>query len=167
MEFRVMEVVSKGVEHSFNEELDMQELLGDRKDVLSASPLRASLAVRPFDGTAQVSGELSADLTMACSRCLEPTEEHIVIPIEERFAHVSAVKDINEDEDLIIVSEDKVDLKPYVEGTMLLYLPMSPLCSDDCKGLCPDCGINLNEQSCGCSQDKIDPRFEALKKLLE
>jgi uncharacterized protein len=167
MEFRVMEVVSKGVEHSFTEELDMQQLLGGRKDVLAAGPLRVNLAVRADEGTALVSGELAIDLKMACSRCLEPAEEHISIPIEERFAHASAVKDLDEDEDLIVVDEDKVDLRPYIEGTVLLYLPISPLCSGDCKGLCPDCGTNLNEQSCGCSQDRIDPRLEALKKLLE
>ncbi|QGG56695.1 DUF177 domain-containing protein [Paenibacillus sp. FSL W8-1187] len=167
MEFRVMEVVSKGQEPSFREKLDVTELLQDRKDVVAAKPMSVELDVRPYEGTAQVAGELRADLTMVCSRCLEPVEEHLSIPIEERFALASMVKDPEADEDLILVAEDKVDLQPYVEGTLLIYLPMAPLCSDDCKGLCPDCGTNLNEQSCGCSRDVIDPRFEALKKLLE
>ncbi|MGN7453862.1 YceD family protein [Paenibacillus pasadenensis] len=167
MEFRVMEVVSKGQEPSFREKLDVTELLQDRKDVVAAKPMSVELDVGPYEGTAQVTGELRADLTMVCSRCLEPVEEHLSIPIEERFALASMVKDPEADEDLILVAEDKVDLQPYVEGTLLIYLPMAPLCSDDCKGLCPDCGTNLNEQSCGCSRDVIDPRFEALKKLLE
>ncbi|MCM3746049.1 DUF177 domain-containing protein [Paenibacillus pasadenensis] len=167
MEFRVMEVVSKGQEASFREELDVSELLQERKDIISAKPLAVALDVRPYEETAQVKGELKADLTMVCSRCLEPVEEHLAISIEERFALASMVKDPEADEDLIVVKEDKVDLQPYVEGTLLIYLPMAPLCSDDCKGLCPDCGTNLNEQSCGCSRDRIDPRFEALKKLLE
>ena len=167
MEFRVMEVASKGVEKSFHEELDLNELLSERKDVLSAGKLRADLDVRPYDGTAQVAGTLTVDLSMSCSRCLEPVKEHLSISIEERFAHVSMVKEESADEDLIVVKEDKVDLRPYVEGTLLIYLPLAPLCADDCRGLCPSCGTNLNEQSCGCSRTDIDPRLEALKKLLE
>ncbi|OXM15951.1 YceD family protein [Paenibacillus herberti] len=167
MEFRVMEVVSKGLTSSFREKLDVSELLQERKDIVSAKPLSVELDVGPYGKSAGVKGELNADLTMVCSRCLEPVEKQFSISIEERFALATTVKNPDEDEDLIIVKEDKVNLQPYVEGTLLIYLPLAPLCSEDCKGLCPDCGTNLNEQSCGCSRDRIDPRFEALKKLLE
>ncbi|SDT44948.1 uncharacterized protein SAMN05444162_4345 [Paenibacillaceae bacterium GAS479] len=167
MEFRVMEVVSKGLTSSFREGLDVSELLQERKDIVSAKPLSVELDVGPKGEYAGVKGQLNADLTMVCSRCLEPVDKQFSIPIEERFALATMVKNPDEDEDLIIVKEDKVNLQPYVEGTLLIYLPLAPLCSEDCKGLCPDCGTNLNEQSCGCSRDRIDPRFEALKKLLE
>jgi uncharacterized protein len=67
-----------------------------------------------------------------------------------------------EDEDLQYVADDKVDLVPYVEETLLLHLPYAALCQESCKGLCPNCGTDLNEQECGCNTDVIDPRLAAL-----
>ena len=60
-----------------------------------------------------------------------------------------------------------IDLKEAVREQILLNMPNKVLCKDDCLGLCPDCGINLNKESCDCGENKINPKFAALSKLLE
>jgi len=60
-----------------------------------------------------------------------------------------------------------IDLSPLVREYMLLDIPIKPLCSTDCKGLCPVCGENLNETQCGHTTESIDPRLAVLKSLLE
>jgi len=62
---------------------------------------------------------------------------------------------------------DEVDLTLPAWEALVLELPMKPVCREDCRGLCPVCGTNLNERECGCRVEEADPRLEALKKLLE
>jgi len=62
--------------------------------------------------------------------------------------------------------EGELDLGEIVREQLLLNIPMRPLCGESCKGLCPHCGANLNETTCGCEQKSIDPRMKALEKLL-
>jgi uncharacterized protein len=114
-----------------------------------------------------VEGGLELDVELSCSRCLEPAREHLAIPFYEKFQTSAAYEEGPENEDIIPVKEDKVNLQPYVEESVLLYLPFVPLCTEDCKGLCPQCGSNLNEQACGCNHEVIDPRFAALKDLFK
>ena len=101
-----------------------------------------------------------------CDRCAKD----ITVPIEFEFE--SAVKvgselEILDDDILVIDSSDSLDLKELVINVLLMNLPMKTLCSEDCKGLCSDCGIDLNVSECDCKKNKIDPRLSALKKLLD
>jgi uncharacterized protein len=64
-------------------------------------------------------------------------------------------------------SDDEIDIKDIVREQMLLVVPIKQLCSSDCKGLCPDCGKDLNTGSCGCRDVKVDPRFSKLSELKE
>lgn len=172
MQFNVHDMLSKGSTVTFNEQMDVSGLLKGRRDVTGAGPLSVSLKVTGEEDVIQVEGELSISLNMACSRCLSDVPEQIVIPIFETFKPVASLDeaedvDGEEDEDVIKIASDKVDLKPLVEEVLLLSLPFAPLCDDDCKGLCPNCGQNLNERQCGCNTEKIDPRFAALKDLFK
>ena len=58
-----------------------------------------------------------------------------------------------------------IDLAGIILEQLVVNLPIKPLCSDGCKGLCPKCGANRNTETCGCVDDDVDPRFEILKKL--
>ena len=60
---------------------------------------------------------------------------------------------------------DRIDLDEIVREQILLALPTRQLCAEDCKGLCPSCGANLNEKACGCEQQQTDPRWSALEAL--
>lgn len=174
MQIHMKDLIAKGGKNVLKEELNVDELLNNQRDVLSAGPLDVSLEAAGEHGVVKVEGELSIDLKMACSRCLEPVSKHTVIPVSELFKPVAKLapeEDVDGEEDneneIIEVEGDKLDLRPYVEEALLLYLPFAPLCSAECKGLCPSCGTDLNTGACGCSNEVIDPRFAALKDLFK
>ncbi|MEG2372051.1 MAG: DUF177 domain-containing protein, partial [Hydrogenoanaerobacterium sp.] len=79
------------------------------------------------------------------------------------------VKQVNDDsnDDFIVVPSLKLDLDELALSDVILELPSKVLCKESCKGLCPICGVNLNEESCTCTQKRIDPRLEILSKFLE
>ncbi|MHA6484441.1 YceD family protein [Paenibacillus sp. strain BS8-2] len=175
MLFHMREMMAKGLKTTVKEDLDVSELFKGRSDVIKAGPLHVSLEVTGHDGYVTAEGELSADLELACSRCLDPTSAHTVIPFYEQFKIGS--KEISkdeesdeedaEDENFVELPGDKLDLKPYLEEALLLFMPFAPLCDKDCKGLCQVCGQNLNEHTCSCNNEKIDHRFAALKDLFK
>ncbi|GMK43337.1 YceD family protein [Paenibacillus glycanilyticus] len=171
MQFHVQETMSKGIKAKIDENLDVSALFKDRSDVISHGPLHVSLQVTGNEGSITVEGELSIDWELACSRCLDPVKLHTVIPVSDQFKPASEQdeeeKEEDEDNDVIAVAGDRLDLKPYVEEVLQLFMPFAPLCSNDCKGLCQNCGQNLNEQKCGCSTEKIDPRMAVLKDLFK
>ncbi|EXX84643.1 hypothetical protein BG53_08380 [Paenibacillus darwinianus] len=168
MNIHMQELIAKGMTRSFHTSLDVAPLLKDRPDVLRSSPLAVALEARGEEGAVRVGGELSIELELACSRCLTPTTEKFVIPFHEFFRPASDNKEADEEEDEVIVVEgDSFDLLPFVEQAFLLYLPFAPLCGDACKGLCPQCGANLNEGECGCSRERLDPRMAALKDFFK
>lgn len=108
-----------------------------------------------------VQAQLHAGVPDECHRCLDPVKRDINIDIEELFAYHSRVEaEFHIDDDAIL------DLGPLVRAEVLIDSSHRVLCSDGCKGLCPECGTNLNHNECDCDRDDIDPRFEVLKKLL-
>ncbi|OUS77010.1 hypothetical protein B1748_10585 [Paenibacillus sp. MY03] len=173
MLFQMREMMAKGLKTTVKEELDLNDLFKGRSDVIHAGPLHVSIEVTGHDGYITAEGELSADLELACSRCLEPTKERTVIPFYEQFKPTEKDSSDNEESDedendeFVEVAGDKLDLKPYLEESLLLFMPFAPLCDKDCKGLCQVCGQNLNEHTCSCKNEKIDPRFAALKDLFK
>jgi uncharacterized protein len=72
---------------------------------------------------------------------------------------------IEEDVSLSFYQGDEVDLAPLLREAMILSLPTVPLCSDECRGLCPHCGANRNVGRCGCHDDWVDPRLAVLRSL--
>lgn len=167
MQFRIQEVLTKGKLPIIRETVQVDSLLKGRRDVLSASPMQVELDVTAVDDLIHVDGHLTSELEMACSRCLNPAAVKVDVPFHEQFKQVAELspEDEESDDDTIEVIGDVIDLKPYVEDLWLLELPFVPMCSSDCKGLCSECGQNLNEQECGCNRGSIDPRLAALKDL--
>lgn len=101
----------------------------------------------------------------ACGRCLESyiMEDNTVLT--GKLVEETGKESYEEEGDLIYYTEDKLDLSDDIMDMVILSLPMKPLCNKKCKGLCPKCGINLNENQCDCEFDYVDPRFEKLKDL--
>lgn len=103
-------------------------------------------------------------LQFCCDRCLEPVE----YPINYRFEHVLVREAEDEaDNDFILVPDAVLDLDELAVADIILELPSKILCAPDCKGLCPRCGQNLNQTTCGCPENDPDPRLAALRALLE
>jgi uncharacterized protein len=120
----------------------------------------------------EVTGWVKSRLELACSRCLEPFE----IPVDASFELRYVPQSENAGEDEREIEEDDLTTAFYKDGVLdigdlvreqvQLVLPMKPLCSDACRGLCPECGTNLNRSECGCAPAWEDPRLAPLKSLL-
>lgn len=111
-----------------------------------------------------ITGQLHSQIEGECARCLEATQLPISIPLDDLYYYPPNTAPPGE----FAVGEDCfVDLGPLVRQVSLLEIPMQPFCKPDCKGLCAECGQNLNEGSCDCAQDDLDPRMAILKSLLD
>ncbi len=165
MLLKVQELASRKLPVSLQGTLDLTELFRNHPEFRPLSPLEYELTAVAVDDLIVVTGQMSCDMHMQCSRCLEPIEEKVGVPFEEQFRIVAEEdEEANEDvEEAVPVTEERIDLAPYVMEEFVVQLPYAPLCSESCKGLCPECGTNLNEQSCGCNTEKIDPRMAALQ----
>lgn len=163
MQIQLKELAQKGQPVRLTEDLDPKAAFSGRKDILHYSPVHADLYAKHESGIFQVGGTLMVDVELSCSRCLTHVKQTIELPFQEVFAQKPADEDGQQlDEDVHLVTEDKVELEPYVMENMVVGLPYSVLCDEACKGLCPVCGVNLNLTACGCKQEKVDPRFAGL-----
>ena len=124
-----------------------------------------------IDARAHLRVTIKTDVMMDCTRCLEPVAKHFDFPVRAIF--VGSSDDITENEaeisddalDESVVRDGQINLAEVVREQILLALPEQIFCREDCKGLCPKCGANLNLIDCKCTNDEVDPRWEALKSL--
>lgn len=115
-----------------------------------------------------IQGTLEAETRVECVRCLTMFDLPTAIEVSELFLPHSAAQDVGDDEEPHIITEEgNIDLTPIVREEAILAVPMKAVCSATCKGLCPECGQNLNERQCDCVVQRIDPRLAPLLDLLE
>ncbi|GKX66275.1 YceD family protein [Inconstantimicrobium mannanitabidum] len=106
---------------------------------------------------------LTSELKLTCSRCLETFKYPINLEMHEKFTNNISKED--EEKDLILLEGDRLDITEMVIDYILSTLPIKKLCNENCKGLCQHCGINLNKSVCNCDNEDVDIRFAALKDL--
>ena len=158
---QLFEIVGESV--LVNAELDLSELrLGIAAPY--TEPVRLNGRIVNRAGIVTLSYTASAQFHALCDRCLAPVDT----PVVYQFEHI-LVKQLSDDgnDELIAVPDLFLDLDELATSDIALELPGKVLCREDCKGLCPVCGCDRNVRDCGCSQKRIDPRLEALSKLLE
>jgi DUF177 domain-containing protein len=138
-----------------------------------AAPVQLAMEVEKAGGDAfRVTGTVRTTLELECSRCVEP----FAVPVDAAFELRYVPHSENTGEGEREIEEDDLTTAFYREGLLdvidllreqiQLALPMKPLCSDACKGLCPQCGVNLNRSTCSCAPAWEDPRLAPLKGLL-
>jgi uncharacterized protein len=116
-------------------------------------------------------GRLSAGLELQCARCLEPVAQNVKRDFELLYRPLGA--DAGRDELSVTDAEAEIGyyqgegllLEDVLHEQLLLALPLKVTCREDCKGLCPQCGKNLNQEQCSCSTELEDPRWAALKDV--
>ncbi|TNY36090.1 YceD family protein [Thermomonospora catenispora] len=114
-----------------------------------------------------VTGTARMPLTGECARCLDPLEEDFEADFQELFVYPDTRSGGEAEEDEHRIEGDAIDLEPVLRDTVVLALPLSPLCRDDCPGLCPDCGARLADVEPGHRHDTVDPRWAALRDLTD
>lgn len=150
--------------------------VGSSRDFLLEVPqhsLDPDLLLSGMSGTARVTRTaqgllvqmvMHATLVTECVRCLTDFQ----LPLEIDFTELYAFSKKSTTESELTLPEDAhINLRPLIREYMLLDIPIKPLCSPDCKGLCPICGENLNEHQCDHGPDTFDPRLSVLRSLLD
>src|SRR5262245_5868111 len=136
-----------------------------------AEPVSLLLDVDKGDEEIVLRGTVAAPATVECSRCLAGFEDTVTVPFSLIVHRVDAdspmLRDGMDEEGIRFVSRSatSVELRDEVRSTLILALPISPICREDCRGLCPACGNDLNERECGCVRTEADPRWSALDAL--
>jgi uncharacterized protein len=147
--------------------------LGSPADMWAGpATVRAELHVGRSGRGVLISGAFSGDVSLVCSRCLEP----FPFQAQDRFqlycetaAHDQRGEEheLADDElDVTYLEEGRINTDHLLRENILLSLPVQPLCHEDCRGLCPRCGANLNQGACNCTEARVDPRLQVLRKLL-
>ena len=149
---------------SFSTSVDLSDLrYGESYPV--TEPVRASGAVRNTAGVLVMTGEIHTTIHGVCDRCAADFDAEVKFPIDVVLVTELSNED-SEDEWVFPLEGDSADLEDIVRTVFVLNLDSKLLCKPDCKGLCCRCGKNLNDGPCSC-QKELDPRFAALKQLLE
>ena len=111
-----------------------------------------------------VSGTADASLSGECARCLEPIHDEIVVDLQELYVYEDHALP-GEDDEVSALQDDLLDLEPLLRDAVVLALPFTPLCRDDCPGLCTECGARLADDPDHAHDEAIDPRWAALADL--
>jgi uncharacterized protein len=114
-----------------------------------------------------VSGTARASLAGECARCLDPVTSSIEVEFQELYVYSDTRSGESADDDERRLEGDLIDLEPVVRDAMVLALPLSPLCRDDCPGLCTVCGVRLADAGPDHHHDAVDPRWAALQGMLD
>jgi uncharacterized protein len=154
--------------------IDIDEPCPKEAGFTCKAPLKGQVRVDNTDALLLVAGEVKTEVEFECSRCLAKFTQAVDAEIEEEF-RIEKVGDsmkalpMDEDdlESAALVENNILDIDELVRQTLLVELPIAPLCKEDCKGLCPTCGENLNVRECTCPPSGPESPFQALADLMD
>ncbi len=133
------------------------------------SPMKVTGDITNTAGYMRMKLHMSVDYEAECARCLSPVNGSFALDLEKTVATRDMLGDLDEDrlDDYAIIEDGFLDIDEQLREQMEIEFPIRFLCREDCRGLCPKCGKNLNEGECGCEKKEIDPRLAPLAKILE
>jgi len=135
------------------------------------APVRLELEIQKDKDRFRLVGTAVTELELPCSRCLEPFRMPVNAAFDIRYHPASEMsldeeRQVEEDDlETSYYRDDQIDLNELLREQFYLELPMKPLCTENCKGLCPQCGTNLNTGTCDCDPGWNDPRLAPLREL--
>ena len=157
-------IETPGASVPYSTEVDLSDLCYGVSHPVT-EPVIAEGVVRNTAGVLVMTGSIRTTIHGTCDRCAAEFDRCIDFPIDVVLVTEFANEE-NEDEWVFPLEGDSADLDDIVRTVFVLNLDSKLLCKEDCKGLCCRCGTNLNDGPCNC-QKELDPRFAALKQLLE
>ncbi|HEY8361587.1 MAG TPA: DUF177 domain-containing protein [Tissierellaceae bacterium] len=141
----------------------------DLKDGITIEePVKCKGEIYKVDGNKVINLKISYKYNDICDRCLKPTTKNVETTLFGKLVEGKKEEDAEEEgfDEVIFYQNNSLDLKEYIRKQVILSLPMKTLCKEDCKGLCPVCGADLNTTQCNCIHENIDPRLEKLREFL-
>lgn len=155
-------ILVPGAELPFSFQLDLSQLeFGGEQPV--ADPVSVEGRVRNMAGALVLNARAHTTLSLHCDRCARPFRREKTVELETLLA---AELEQEDEGDIVLLEGDTLDVGQLMTDTFILEMDTKNLCSEDCKGLCPGCGANLNVEPCRCERE-VDPRLAALAKFFE
>ncbi len=143
----------------------------DDEDFLSKTHLHKDINfigdIFKVDENIILNGTIKYTFDDECARCLAPFDNIVETKFEAVLVNQVDEGDNESDEIILQITDGCVDLEETIKQMIYLSMPMKSLCKNDCKGICPNCGVNLNIEKCKCEDNLTDPRFDKLKDLLK
>ena len=136
-------------------------------DITFPVPFSVQGMVKDMAGYITLNLNACVKYATACARCLIPISKEITVCFSKTVVTEQTELQTDETDDYIISRDGLIDVDETLIEQILLELPLKHLCKEDCKGLCPKCGADLNTHPCNCDTSEPDPRFDVLRKLLE
>ncbi len=135
--------------------------------ISAAGPVKIRLNVVRTDEQVHVQGDIRMSVHTECARCLAEVIAEVEAPVDIVLVPTGPGRESEdaEDEGFGTYREEEIDLAEHLRGQLALYFPSKFLCKPNCKGLCPQCGADLNNEECSCKTEAVDPRWAALNKL--
>lgn len=149
-----MRAVQRTIEAPGNWQLELVRVPPD-------SPVELDLRLESVMEGVLVSGTVEVTVSAECGRCLEPVADQLDVEVQELFAYEPA----DADDEQPLLRGDFIDIEPLVRDAVMLGLPLNPVCDEDCRGLCPDCGARMADVEPDHAHDETDPRWAALSQL--
>lgn len=154
-----------GEKLTLNRKITINDTQIDPFTIVSA-PLSFEGLIENHSGVIHLSFSVSTQLSTKCNRCGIDMQYPLIF--NQKHILVSEIFDEDQDnEELLIIENEFLDIDEIAEQSLILNIPTKILCSENCQGICPQCGKNLNEVTCGCSKKNIDPRLSGLSSFLE
>lgn len=153
---------SRNRKKEVNVTYDLKPLYFDGEKIEAVEALNVVGNITSIGDVLTLRASIKTKLDLKCSRCLEAFIYPIDIEIEERFTNNN---ELQNDEEIIFVDGNILDITEIVENVIISTLPIKRLCTDNCRGLCYQCGKNLNEGSCNCNTNDVDLRLAKLQEL--
>ena len=148
----------------------VSEFVAPTEGIMCVGPVTGDVTVENTGSLLLVRSRLRATLRLSCTRCLGEFDRALTIQSDEEFATEDTAPDVptidREEPEAAAMSDYLLDLSELVRQQILLNLPMASLCRPDCRGICPQCGRNLNEGPCPCAPSVSDSPWDELRNLL-
>lgn len=154
------------------QEID-EPCFAEDEEIECVSPVRGRVELTNSGTLLLVHGGIKTDVRLPCSRCLTDVVMPVEVEIDEQFPLVHLGDAVfampEEEEDTVseLVNNNLLDLEELIRQDLLVAMPIQPLCTPDCKGLCPTCGHDLNAEECTCPPETTVSPFQVLAGLLE
>ena len=155
----ILKALSSSIE--INDSINVQMISYNCEDIPVNSPVEVSAILTNVGDHLALEGSFKADLTLKCSRCLESFNYILESDFDEELSNNI------DNKEAIYFEGDSLDLNHIIVSNVVLSLPMKFICRENCKGLCPNCGKNINFEDCNCKIESLDPRLAVLKNYLK
>ena len=178
MEILIEQITEEGLVFKFEKSVETFPVLAEmvaNGECKFAAPIRTAVKPLRIGDVVKIDGDIETSVRLPCSRCLQPFQislkPHFALTYMRRATDViedtkpREVELSAEDTGIVYFQGEKIDLKEPVQEQVIMEFPLRALCKQDCRGLCPRCGADLNEELCDCERRSSPGKFDVLKNL--